>query len=45
MDKAIKSAGTSAEEIIEWGRQHDIETCFDRAEKMKPCPLGHDGSC
>ncbi|MEW6714358.1 MAG: anaerobic carbon-monoxide dehydrogenase catalytic subunit [Nitrospirota bacterium] len=45
MDKAIKSAGTSAEEIIEWGRQHEIETCFDRAEKMKPCPIGESGAC
>jgi len=45
MDKAIKSASTSAEEIIEWGRQHDIETCFDRAAKMKPCPIGESGAC
>ena len=45
MDKTIKSASTSAEEIIEWGRQHNIETCFDRAEKMKPCPIGESGAC
>lgn len=45
MNKAIKSASTSAEEIIEWGKQHDIEICFDRAEKMKPCPIGESGAC
>jgi carbon-monoxide dehydrogenase catalytic subunit len=45
MDKTIKSASTSAEEIIEWGKQHDIETCFDRALKMKPCPIGESGAC
>lgn len=45
MDKTIKSASTSAEEIIEWGRQNNIETCFDRAEKMKPCPIGESGAC
>lgn len=45
MNKPIKSAGTSAEEIIEWGKNHDMETCFDRAEKMKPCPIGESGAC
>jgi carbon-monoxide dehydrogenase catalytic subunit len=43
--KAIKSAGTSAEEIIEWGEAHNIETCFDRAAKLKPCPIGETGAC
>jgi len=45
MDKAIKSAGSSAEQIIEWGTEHKIETCFDRAAKMKPCPIGEVGAC
>jgi carbon-monoxide dehydrogenase catalytic subunit len=45
MDKVIKSAGSSAEQIIEWGTEHKIETCFDRAEKMKPCPIGEVGAC
>ncbi len=45
MNKVIKSASTSAEEIIKWGKEHNIETCFDRAEKMKPCPIGESGAC
>ncbi len=45
MEKAIKSANTSAEEILEWGESHDIQTCFDRASKMKPCPIGETGAC
>ncbi len=45
MDKVIKSAGTSAEEIIEWGVAHEMKTCFDRAEEMKPCPIGETGAC
>lgn len=45
MDKIIKSAGASAEEIIEWGEAHKLETCFERAEKLKPCPIGESGAC
>lgn len=43
--KPIKSASNSAEEIIQWGEAHHIETCFDRAEKLKPCPIGETGAC
>ena len=45
MSKVIKSAGESAEEIIEWGESHNIETCFERAEKLKQCPIGETGAC
>lgn len=45
MDRPIKSASTSAEEIIQWAEEHKIETCFDRAEKLKPCPIGESGAC
>jgi carbon-monoxide dehydrogenase catalytic subunit len=45
MDKVIKSANESAEKIIEWSESQKIETCFDRAEKLKPCPVGASGAC
>ncbi|MCX5718153.1 MAG: anaerobic carbon-monoxide dehydrogenase catalytic subunit [Nitrospirae bacterium] len=45
MDKAAKSANKEAEQIIDWGKAHGIETCFDRAEKIKPCPIGASGAC
>ncbi|MCE5194827.1 MAG: anaerobic carbon-monoxide dehydrogenase catalytic subunit [Nitrospiraceae bacterium] len=45
MDKKTRSANPSAEKIIEWGKANNIETCFDRAEKLKPCPIGHIGAC
>jgi len=46
MDKHIrKSANEAAEKIIEWGESQKIETCFERAEKMKPCPIGETGAC
>lgn len=45
MAEHIKSANTSAEEILQWGKEHDMETCFDRAQKLKPCPIGATGAC
>ncbi|HBR21796.1 MAG TPA: carbon monoxide dehydrogenase, partial [Nitrospiraceae bacterium] len=45
MDKVVKSANKEAEQIIEWGELHNIETCFDRAERLKPCPIGETGAC
>ncbi|MBI4844146.1 MAG: anaerobic carbon-monoxide dehydrogenase catalytic subunit [Nitrospirae bacterium] len=45
MDKVIRSASTSAEEILEWAEERKLETCFDRAAKLKPCPIGETGAC
>ena len=45
MSENIKSANKAAEEIIEWGKSHKIETCFDRAQRLKPCPIGATGAC
>lgn len=44
-EKKIKSASPEAERILEWGALEEFETCFDRAEKMKPCSIGHSGAC
>lgn len=40
-----KSADKASEKIIEWGVSQKIETCFDRADRMKPCPIGESGAC
>lgn len=45
MEKIVKSANEAAEKIIEWSEAHKIETCFDRAQRMKPCPVGSVGAC
>ncbi len=45
MEKIIKSANKEAEKIIEWGESQKIETCFDRAQRLKPCPVGSHGAC
>ncbi len=43
--KRIKHATPAAEGIVEWGESHDFTTCFERAEKVKPCPIGAKGAC
>lgn len=45
MEKKIHSASPAAEQIIQWGEEQHIETCFDRAQKLKPCPIGEVGAC
>jgi carbon-monoxide dehydrogenase catalytic subunit len=45
MEKIIKSANKEAEKIIEWGESQKVEICFDRAQKLKPCPIGSHGAC
>lgn len=44
-DKAIKSGDEISEKLVEWGEEHHLETCFDRAEKLKQCPIGETGAC
>ncbi len=41
----IRPANPDAEKILQWAEERGIETCFDRSEKMKPCPIGHTGAC
>jgi len=45
MEKKVHSATPAAEQIVEWAEEQKIETCFDRAEKLKPCPIGAEGAC
>lgn len=45
MAKGLKSADALADKIIDWSISEKIETCFDRAETMKPCPIGETGAC
>ncbi len=45
MEKKIHSANKEAEQIIEWAEAHDYRTCFERAQDLKPCPIGESGAC
>jgi carbon-monoxide dehydrogenase catalytic subunit len=44
-EKQNKSIDQAALEMIQKACEEGITTVFDRAEKMKPCPIGADGSC
>ena len=43
--KTIKVASEVSQQVIEWAEEHKMETCIDRAAKLKPCPLGEEGAC
>lgn len=47
MPEYAKSGDKGAEQIVRWGRAYCewVTTCFDRAEKLKPCPTGAKGAC
>jgi len=40
-----KSADAAAGKIISWAEIEKMETCFDRANRLKPCPIGETGAC
>ncbi len=44
-EKKAKSIDQAALEMLAKAAEEKISTAFDRAEKMKPCPIGADGSC
>jgi carbon-monoxide dehydrogenase catalytic subunit len=44
-EKQKKSIDPAALEMLAKAAEDSCSTVFDRAEKMKPCPIGADGSC
>ncbi|KJR41450.1 anaerobic carbon monoxide dehydrogenase catalytic beta subunit [Candidatus Magnetoovum chiemensis] len=44
-NKKVQSADKVAQEIIDYAHSHGITNAFDRAESLKPCPIGHSGAC
>ncbi len=40
-----KSVDSASVKMIEKAARDGVNTAFDRAETMKPCPIGLDGSC
>jgi carbon-monoxide dehydrogenase catalytic subunit len=42
---ASVTADPAVEQMLEITREKGIETAFDRAEKIKPCPIGAEGAC
>ncbi len=44
-EKQAKSIDKATLEMLAKAAEEKISTAFDRADKMKPCPIGADGSC
>jgi anaerobic carbon-monoxide dehydrogenase catalytic subunit len=44
-DKEIKSIDQATIEMIEKAAQDNVSTVFERAERVRPCPIGQEGSC
>jgi carbon-monoxide dehydrogenase catalytic subunit len=42
---ATVTADPAVEQMLEIAHEKGIETAFDRAENIKPCPIGSDGVC
>jgi carbon-monoxide dehydrogenase catalytic subunit len=45
MSDKSKSVDPAALEMLDKAAKDGVETVFDRADKMKPCPIGLEGSC
>jgi carbon-monoxide dehydrogenase catalytic subunit len=43
--KVVKSVDDATIEMIQKAGEEGVRTVFDRAEAMKPCPIGAEGSC
>jgi carbon-monoxide dehydrogenase catalytic subunit len=41
----VKSIDPAAIEMLEVAQAAGLDTAFDRAERVKPCPIGADGAC
>jgi carbon-monoxide dehydrogenase catalytic subunit len=44
-EKQKKSIDQASLEMLAKAAEEKISTAFDRAERLKPCPIGADGSC
>ncbi len=44
-EKKQKSIDAATLEMLEKAAKDHVNTVFDRAEKMAPCPIGSEGSC
>jgi anaerobic carbon-monoxide dehydrogenase catalytic subunit len=45
IEKELRSIDPATLEMLEKAKEEGISTAFERAEHMKPCPIGADGSC
>jgi carbon-monoxide dehydrogenase catalytic subunit len=41
----VRTVDPAVAKMLEIAQEAGIETAFDRAEKVKPCPIGSEGAC
>ncbi|MBW1953035.1 MAG: anaerobic carbon-monoxide dehydrogenase catalytic subunit [Deltaproteobacteria bacterium] len=44
-DIESRSVDPGTQEMLKHAQEQGVETIWDRAEKMKPCPIGAEGAC
>jgi len=44
-DFSTKTIDPLAATVLQWAEDHHIETAFDRADRIKSCPIGKVGAC
>ena len=44
-DEKVRSIDKATLELLDKAKKENILTVFDRAEAMKPCPIGVEESC
>ena len=45
MREDLKSVDPAAQSMLKVAEKRKIETSFERADRLKPCPIGHQGAC
>jgi len=45
MREDLKSVDPAAQVLLKAAGLKKLETAFERAERLKPCPIGHQGAC
>src|SRR6266496_4333306 len=45
MKENLKSVDPAAQALLKTAADKGLKTSFDRADKLKPCPIGHSGAC
>ena len=45
METNVHSDSVAAETVLRWAEEQKIQSCFDRAQEMKQCPIGENGAC
>ena len=45
MREDLKTVDPAAQVLLKMAGEKNLKTAFDRAEKLKPCPIGHQGAC